>query len=65
MSTDYVVVLQSLLLLLQETCYQYWSKTGVAQFGEYTVDLVEERDIKGYIIRKVTIYNIKVYVHCS
>ena len=65
MYTKYFVVLKSLLWLLQETSYQYWSKTGVAQFGEYTVDLVEERDIKGYIIRKVTVYNIKVYVQCS
>ena len=60
MYTKYFVALKSLHLLLQETCYQYWSKTGVAQFGEYTVDLVEEREIKGYIIRKVTVYNIKV-----
>ena len=65
MYTDYVVVLQPLLLLLQETCYQYWSKTGVAQFGEYTVDLLEERETNGYIIRKVTVYNIKVSVHHS
>ena len=32
----------------------------MAQFGEYTVDLLEEREIKRYIIRKITVYNIKV-----
>ena len=32
----------------------------MAQFGEYTVDLLEEREIKGYIIRKITVYNTKV-----
>ena len=65
MYTKYFVELKFLLLVLQETCYQYWSKTGIAQFGEYTVDLIEEREIKGYIIRKITVYNIKVSVHCS
>ena len=44
-------------------CYQYWSKTGVAQFGEYTVDLLEEKAVKGFLLRKITVYNIKVDVN--
>ncbi|CAI8058578.1 Receptor-type tyrosine-protein phosphatase alpha [Geodia barretti] len=54
-----IVMLCDLVEDGEETCYQYWSKTGVAQFGEYTVDLLEEKAVKGFLLRKITVYNIK------
>ncbi|CAI8024123.1 Receptor-type tyrosine-protein phosphatase alpha, partial [Geodia barretti] len=54
-----IVMLCDLVEDGEETCYQYWSKTGVAQFGEYTVDLLEEKAVKGFLLRKIAVYNIK------
>ena len=52
-----------LSLKLQETCYQYWQESGLIQFREYTVDLMEEK-VSVYN-EKVTLFCISVYMTCS
>ena len=47
-------------LSLQETGYQYWPMSGMVQFGEYAIDLMEERAVTGFTIRKISIYDVKV-----
>ena len=46
--------------VVQEACYQYWSQNTLAQFGEYTVDVIKEKSENGYFTRKMTLYNVKV-----
>ena len=41
-------------------CYQYWPQTGLIQFVGYTVDLMEEKVMEGFIMRKISVYNQKV-----
>ena len=45
---------------MQETCYQYWPMSGMVQFGEYAIDLMEEHAVTGFTIRKISIYDVKV-----
>ena len=45
---------------MQETCYQYWPMSGMVQFGEYAIDLMEERAVTGFTIRILSIYDMKV-----
>ena len=47
----------------QEVCHQYWSNTGAVQFGEYTVDLLGEKEKKennGFIVRTISIQHKRV-----
>ena len=41
--------------VLQDVCYQYWPQTGSVQFREYSVDLMEEKTLKGLITRKLVV----------
>ena len=45
---------------MKETCYQYWPKSGMVEFGEYAIDLMEERAVMGFFIRKLSLYDVKV-----
>ena len=47
------------LLILQESCYQYWIPNEVAMFGEYYVQMVSERKLNGYIERMFKISSEK------
>ena len=53
-----------LSLKLQETCYQYWPESGLIQFREYTVDLMEEKVMEGFTKRTISVYNEKVILFC-
>ncbi|CAI8052191.1 Receptor-type tyrosine-protein phosphatase S [Geodia barretti] len=56
-----IVMLCDLLEDGQETCYQYWPvRRGMAQFREYTVDLMEEKPVKGFVMRTLVVVNEKV-----
>ena len=51
---------------MQETCYQYWPvRRGMAQFREYTVDLMEEKPVKGFVMRTLVVVNEKVTLPTS
>ena len=45
---------------MKETCYQYWPKSGMVEFGEYAIDLMEERAVMGFFIHKLSLYDVKV-----
>ena len=47
-------------LSMQGTCYQYWPMSGMVEFGEYAIDLMEERAVTGFTICKISIYDMKV-----
>ena len=47
--------------VLQEACYQYWPSKGSKTFGEFTVELLGEEKLIGFIIRNFTVINKKVY----
>ena len=42
---------------MQETCYQYWPTRGWVRLQEYTVDLMEEKAVKGFIMRTLVVIN--------
>ena len=43
---------------MKEMCY--WPKSGMVEFGEYAIDLMEERAVMGFFIRTLTLYDVKV-----
>ena len=45
---------------MKETSYQYWPKSGMVEFGGYAIDLMEERVVMGFFIRKLSLYDVKV-----
>ena len=49
-------------LFVQESCWQYWPDTvgGVTEFGEYSIDLISEEIVTGFIIRTLSVLNRKV-----
>ena len=48
---------------LQEVCYQYWPSSGSKAFGEFTVELLGEQKLTGFITRNLTVINNKVVFH--
>ena len=44
-----------LLLVSQESSHQYWPSSGVQNFGEFTVDLIGEEQLKGFTIRTLSV----------
>ena len=43
---------------MKEMCY--WPKSGMVEFGEYAIDLMEERAVMGFFIHKLSLYDVKV-----
>ena len=46
-----IVMLSDLKEGGQEASAQYWPSSGIAQHGEYTVDLLGEESLQGFTIR--------------
>ena len=50
-----------MMILIQESSCQYWPVEGqVAQFGEFTVELIGQEDLNGFTIRTLEIQQSKV-----
>ena len=45
---------------IQEVCYQYWPSSGSQSYGEFTVELLGEERLQGFVLRTVSIQNAKV-----
>ena len=45
---------------MKEMCYQNWPKSGMVEFGEYAIDLMEERAVMVFFIRKLSLYDVMV-----
>ena len=48
-------VFQSVILIIQEVCQQYWPNTGMVKIREYTLDLLGEEKREGFISRTLSI----------
>ena len=49
--TPATVVIPCLPIL--EVCYQHWPSTGSQKFGEFTVELLQEERLQGFMLRAV------------
>ena len=47
-------------LIIQNVCYQYWPTSGVQKIGEYTIDLIGEENLEGFVIRTLSVVEGKV-----
>ena len=55
-----VVMTSSLVEGGQEASAQYWPDSGIGHYGEFTVDLLGEEKLQGFVIRNLSILNTKV-----
>ena len=47
----------------QEVCYQYWPSTGSQRFGDFTVKLLGEKRLQGFVLRTLSVEHSKVSPH--
>ena len=43
------------MLNFQEVCYQYWPSQDTRIFGDYTVALLNEEKLEGFVVRTINI----------
>ena len=55
-----IVMVSDLVEGGQEASAQYWPDSGIAQYGEYTVDLLGEEPLQGFTIRTLSVLDKKV-----
>ena len=55
-----VVMLSDLMEGGQEASAQYWPSSGSYQYGEYTIELMGEEPLEGFVIRNLSVVDIKV-----
>ena len=48
-------------LPLQEVCYQYWPSSDIVNIGEYTIDLLGEEKMEGFVLRTLSVLHSKVH----
>ena len=54
------VILFILYLVIQEVCYQYWPSRGSQRFGEFTVEVLGEEALQGFVLRTLSVQHSKV-----
>ena len=57
-----IVMLSDLMEGGHEASAQYWPSSGSYQYGEYIVELLGEEPLQGFIIRCLSVVDIKVCV---
>ena len=60
-----IVMLSDLVEGGQEASAQYWPSSGTYQYGEYSVELLGEEPLQGFVIRDLSVMDIKVHTLCS
>ena len=58
-----IVMLSDLMEGGHEASARYWPSSGICQYGEYIVDLLGEEKLQGFIIRNLSVRDIKVQCH--
>ena len=53
-------VYMSPYLSLQEVCNQYWPSSGSQNYGEFTVEMLGEESLQGFMLRTVSVQDAKV-----
>ena len=56
-----VVMTSALIEGGQEASTRYWPDSGIAHYGEFTVDLLGEEKLQGSIIRNLSVMDTKVW----
>ena len=56
-----IVMLSDLVERGKEASSQYWPSSGTYQYGEYTVELMGEEPLEGFIIRDLSVTDNKVH----
>ena len=56
-----IVMLSDLMEGGQEASARYWPSSGIYQYGEYNVELLGEEPLEGFIIRNLSVMDIKVH----
>ena len=56
-----IVMLSDLMEGGQEASTQYWPSNGIYQYGEYIVDQLGEERLQGFIVRNLSVMDIKVH----
>ena len=46
--------------LIQEVCYQYWPSSGSQRFGEFTVEILGEEELQGFVLKMLSVQHAKV-----
>ena len=55
-----VVMTSALIEEGKEASAQYWPDSGIARYGEFTVDLLGEEKLQGFMIRNLSVMDTKV-----
>ena len=57
-----VVMLSDLVERGEEASVQYWPSSGICQYGEYTVELMGEEPLEGFVIRDISVMDTRVHI---
>ena len=57
-----VVMLSDLVEGGKEASAQYWPSSGIYQYGEYSVELLGEEPLEGFVIRNLSVMDVKVSI---
>ena len=55
-----VVMLSDLVEGGKEASAQYWPSSGIYLYGEYGVELLGEEPLEGFVIRNLSVMDVKV-----
>ena len=57
------MMLSDLMERGEEASAQYWPSSGICQYGEYTVELMGEEPLEGFIIRDLSVMDARVHTY--
>ena len=52
--------LYNVIYIMQEVCVKYWPSSGMQQYGEYAVSVLEESMLEGHLERVFSVTDSKV-----
>ena len=55
-----VVMVSGLVENGEEASAQYWPSSGIAEYGQYTIDLISEEPLGGFTIRELSVMDNRV-----
>ena len=57
-----IVMVTNLFEKMKKKCAQYWPHSGSASYGPYTVTLVATTSLTNFVIRDLTIKNVRMHL---
>ena len=48
------------LIIIQEMCYKYWPSSGSQKYGKFTVEVLGEEELQGFVLRTLSVQHSKV-----